>query len=236
MAELDSIRTIVCRVKTREENLYIFLTLLFSQYLYADLTICRVSMVIGSATAKSLTASSPAWLDRDITSRPSCLDNIIVSMTQQRHHATTKLPRQHHRQHDSAETSCHGLVASTASSPAWLSTDIASWPSCLGSAIARMTWHRHRLGSTIASMTRHRCRTMVKLPRLRHCHHDSGAWHLLPWLAIWLRGSPLIKLGGLRSTTPSDSLTRVHFYLHRRPRLEVSASSPQCYGTLHQIS
>jgi hypothetical protein len=53
MAKLDSIRTIVIRVQIREENLYLFLTLLFSQYLYVDLTRCHVSMVIGSATTKS---------------------------------------------------------------------------------------------------------------------------------------------------------------------------------------
>jgi hypothetical protein len=39
-------------VQIREESLYL-LTLLFYRYLYADLTRCHVSMVIGSATAKS---------------------------------------------------------------------------------------------------------------------------------------------------------------------------------------
>jgi hypothetical protein len=52
MAELDSIKTIARRMQIREENLYLFLTLLFSQYLYADLTRCHVSMVVSSAMAK----------------------------------------------------------------------------------------------------------------------------------------------------------------------------------------
>jgi hypothetical protein len=53
MSELDSIRTIVCHVQIKEENLYLLLTLLFSEYLYADLTRCHISMVVGSATTKS---------------------------------------------------------------------------------------------------------------------------------------------------------------------------------------
>jgi hypothetical protein len=51
-----------------------------------------------------------------------------------------------------------------------------------------------------------------------------------------LRGLPPIKLRGLRSTTPTDNPTRVHFYPHRRPRLEASVSSPQCYMTLRRTS
>jgi hypothetical protein len=46
-------KTIVHRMKIREENIYLLLNLLFSQYLYADLTRCHVSMVNGSATTKS---------------------------------------------------------------------------------------------------------------------------------------------------------------------------------------
>jgi hypothetical protein len=53
MAELHSIRAIVRRVQIREENLYLLLTLLFSQYLYVDLTRCHVSMVVDSAMTKS---------------------------------------------------------------------------------------------------------------------------------------------------------------------------------------
>jgi hypothetical protein len=81
-------------------------------------------------------------------------------------------------------------------------------------------------------MTRHRHHATVKSSRQHWHQHDSTstshhgqvtsvaplsawlrAWHLLLWLAIRLRGSPLIRLGGLRSTTPTDSPTRVHFYL-----------------------
>jgi hypothetical protein len=57
---------------------------------------------------------------------------------------------------------------------------------------------------------------------------DSGAWHLLPWQAI--------RLGDWRSTTPIDGLTWVHFYLHCHARLEATASSPKCYGTLRRTS
>jgi hypothetical protein len=52
MTELDSIRIHPCRVQIREENLYILLTLLFSEYLLVDLTRCHVSMVVDSATTK----------------------------------------------------------------------------------------------------------------------------------------------------------------------------------------
>jgi hypothetical protein len=139
-AELDLLRTIVHRVQIREENLYLFLTLLFSQYLYVDLTRCHISMVIDSAMTKSpwqhhrqhdsietsrcsqvtSTALSPAWLDRDIVPRPSCLDNVIASMTQHRHRVKAKLPRQRHRQHDSTLTSYYDQC-------------------CLGSTIASTT-------------------------------------------------------------------------------------------------
>jgi hypothetical protein len=51
VVKLDSIRTIVRHVQTREENLYHILTLLFSQYLYADLTRCHISMVVTSIIA-----------------------------------------------------------------------------------------------------------------------------------------------------------------------------------------
>jgi hypothetical protein len=51
----------------------------------------------------------------------------------------------------SAATSHHGQVDSVAPAPAWLDTDITSWP-C-------------HLGSTIASMTRHRYCTATKSPR-----------------------------------------------------------------------
>jgi precorrin-4 methylase len=118
-----------------------FLTLLFSQYLYADLSRCHISMVIGSATTKSprqhhlrldsietsrhsqlaSVASAQAWLGRDITPWPSYLNSVITSMTRHQHRVTAKLPRQHHRQHELALT---------------------------------LHYSQHHLGSTITSMTR----------------------------------------------------------------------------------
>jgi hypothetical protein len=104
-----------------EENLYLLLTLSFSQYLYANLTRCHVSMVVGS----------------DIAQQPSHISSIITSMTQHVHRAMAKSPRsaianmtrhihrvvatslrQHHRQYDSALTSCRGQIALVVSSPA----------------------------------------------------------------------------------------------------------------------
>jgi hypothetical protein len=41
-----------------------------------------------------------------------------------------------------------------------------------------------------------------------HHQHDSETWCVLPWLAIRLRGSPPIGLGGLRCTTLTNSPTR----------------------------
>jgi hypothetical protein len=75
--------------------------------------------------------------------------------------------------------------------------------------------------------------------RLHHCQHNSVAPSSV-WLGIYITPWPCcldsvimnIDSGGLVRT----SLTRVHFYLYRRPRLEASASSPPSYGTLRQIS
>jgi hypothetical protein len=59
----------------------------------------------------------------------------------------------------SAPTSCHDQVTLVAWLPAWLSTDIASWLSHLGSAVASMTRYRHH--------------ATIKLPWQRHRQHDS---------------------------------------------------------------
>jgi hypothetical protein len=53
VTELDSIRIIARCVQIKGENLYLLVTLLFSQYLYVDLTRPHVSMVIGGAMAMS---------------------------------------------------------------------------------------------------------------------------------------------------------------------------------------
>jgi hypothetical protein len=66
--------------------LYYFL---FTQYLYADQTMCHVSMVISNATSNiASTAPLPARLGRDITPQPMS-------------------PWQRHRQQDSTATSRH---------------------------------------------------------------------------------------------------------------------------------
>jgi hypothetical protein len=152
-------------------------------------------------------------------------------------------------------------VALAAPSPAWLNIDITLWLSRHGRDNTNMIQHRHlvaakspwqgqrqhdsastsrygqrRLDSIIVSMTQYQYRTAVKSPQQHHYHHDSGAWHLLPRLAIRLGGSPPIKLRGLRGTTLTDSPTQVHFYLYRRSQIGASASSPQWYGTLCQTS
>jgi hypothetical protein len=74
------------------------------------------------------------------------------------------------------------------------------------------------------------------LARQRRHRYDLGVWHVLPWPVLWLGGSPPIRLGGLSSTTAINNTIRVHFYLHHRPRLEASASSPHWYGILRQTS
>jgi hypothetical protein len=74
------------------------------------------------------------------------------------------------------------------------------------------------------------------LPWQRHCQQDLGARRVLPRLSIQLRGSPPIRLGGFRSTTPTNGLSWTCFYLHHRSRLEMSASSPQCCGTLRRTN
>jgi hypothetical protein len=93
MAELDSIRSIAYRVQIREEDIYFLLTLLFSVYLNAYISI-RPGVMLAWSSAMPWPTS----------------------------------PRQHHRQHDSAETSHHVQVTLVASSFVWLSSDIAPWP------------------------------------------------------------------------------------------------------------
>jgi hypothetical protein len=131
------------------------------------------------------------------------LGSVIVDMNRHRHHATANV--------DSVTTS----------------------PIRLGSAIGSITWQWHHATVNVASMAPSPewpsgdITSWPILPRQHHHQHDSGTQYVLPWLAIRLRGSPPIRLGGLRSITPRDSLTQVHFYLHQRSQLEASASSPQ---------
>jgi hypothetical protein len=62
------------------------------------------------------------------------------------------------------------------------------------------------------------------------------AWSVFSQLAIWLRGSPPINLRGSRCISPTRTSTHAHFYLHCWPRLEMSMSSAQCYGTHRRTS
>jgi hypothetical protein len=124
----------------------------------------------------------------------------------------------------------------------------------LGGTIAATTvisCHGQRccFGIIIISMTRqhiitksplHRCISMTlgndftPQPTLaRRCRHqhDSRAWRVFSRLAIWIRGSSPIRLGGSRSTTPSDGPTRVHSYLHRWPQLKASAVTIMLWDT-----
>jgi hypothetical protein len=81
---------------------------------------------------------------------------------------------------------------------------------CLDSIIVSMTCQRQRATANVA--------LTAPLPTMawqHHRWHDSRAQCVLPRLAIRLGGSPPIRLGGLRSTTSTDSPTRVHFHLHR---------------------
>jgi hypothetical protein len=89
--ELDSIRTIVRRVHIREENLYTFLTLLFSQYLYADPTRCHISMVVSSAMAMLPWQRHRQHDSAPTSHRGQVLSSTITSMTQQRYHPTANV-------------------------------------------------------------------------------------------------------------------------------------------------
>jgi hypothetical protein len=117
-------------------------------------------------------SSSPAWLGGNIMPWPA-------------------LPQQRHHQHDRLRR------RSVLAPHAWLRR--------YGSNIASMTRHRHHamtnvtsavpllawLGINVAPWPSHLGGEIVIMTR--------GAWHLLPWLAIQLGGSPPIKLGCLRS-------------------------------------
>jgi hypothetical protein len=65
--------------------------------------------------------------------------------------ATAKSPRWHHCQHDPTPTLCCGQVVSTAPSPAWLSTDIASRSSHLSSTITSVARWPHHTMTNVAS-------------------------------------------------------------------------------------
>jgi hypothetical protein len=112
-------------------------------------------------------ASSPEWLDSNIASQSSCLNNVITSMT-----------RQHYRQYDSAVTSRHSHVTLAAPSPAWLDSTIASMTQqwhCATVKSPRYCHYQHDsialspawLNSNIAS------RSMS--PRQHHHQHDLVA-------------------------------------------------------------
>jgi hypothetical protein len=93
------------------------------------------------------------------------------------HRATTKLPRQHHRQHDSATTLHHNQF-------------------CIGSAITSLTQQRHHQHDSVAISCHDQCHLDSTIASM-----TSG--HVLPHLAIRFGGSPPIRLWGLRSTSPT---------------------------------
>jgi hypothetical protein len=117
---------------------------------------------------------------------PAWLGNTVASITQHLHHAATKSPRQHCRQHDSGALSL-----------AWLDIYTASWPSYLSSVIAIITQqhrHQHDLASTsrcgqvasaapllawldiyIVPWPSHLGSTVASMTRQHYCHHDSAS-------------------------------------------------------------
>jgi hypothetical protein len=126
-------------------------------------------------------------------------------------------------------------------------TSMAQQWQCVMANVDSATWSPVGLSSAITSMGRQWHCATTKLTRLRHraminivSAALSPTWlrglACTPRLAIRLGGSQPIRLGGLRSTTPIGNPTQVHFYLHRQPRLEASALSPQWYETLCQTS
>jgi hypothetical protein len=129
------------------------------------------------------------------------------------------------------QTRCHVSMV--------VSTDIAPRPSLLSSTIDSMTWCLHHAMTNVASAALSRAWLDIYIASMVQQHRyqdDLGAWRLLPRQAVRLGGSPQIRLVGLRSTTPTDSLTWVQFYLHHQPQLKASVSSPQWHGTLRQTS
>jgi hypothetical protein len=89
------------------------------------------------------------------------------------------------------------MSVSAASLLVKLDSDIAPRPSRLSDVTS--TW----LSSDFTSLS--------ILARQCHHQHDSVAWCVLLWLAIWFGGSPPIKLRGLRSTTPLTAWLRCTF-------------------------
>jgi hypothetical protein len=116
------------------------------------------------------------------------------------HHATTRLARQQHRQHDSASTMGHDQFALAAPSAVWLSSTIASMCQHLHCIVVKSPWQRHHQhdmaapspawlsiyiasrpscpGSAIASMTQ------------RHRHQHDSAAPSPAWLGIYIAPWP----------------------------------------------
>jgi hypothetical protein len=169
----------------------------------------------------TLAALSSAGFGIYIASQSSHHDSVVVSMTPYLHCTTVKSSQQHHHQHDS-----------TTSSPAWFDIYTVSRPGCPDSAVVSITRHLHR---TMTKSSRQHYRQRDSTSISRHGQVTSTAPS-----SAWLEGlastSPTSSLAqwfttnqalGLRSNTPTDSPAWVHFYLHRWPRLEARASSPQ---------
>jgi hypothetical protein len=105
------------------------------------------------------------------------------------------MTQQHCHQHDSASRSCRGQVAPAASSPAWL-------------------------GSIVAGMTQHLHRVMAKSSQQRRLQHDSAA--LSPaWLDIYI--TP--RLSHLDSVVAS--MTWQHCRQHDSHLQQTVAKSPR---------
>jgi hypothetical protein len=103
------------------------------------------------------------------------LGSTIASMTRHLHRVVAKSPRQHRRQHDSACSSRHSQVTSTASLLAWLD-------------------------SIIASMTRYRHCAVANSPRQCHSKHDSTA-PSSAWLGTYLASRPSRLSSTIADTT-----------------------------------
>jgi hypothetical protein len=95
-----------------------------------------------------------SWFDNTSMLRARGLCNLTTTSTTLSCSAIASMTRQHCHHLDSVSTSRHGLVASIALSPAWLSSTVAS--------MIYITSQSSHLYSAIASMTRQHYRYMTQ--------------------------------------------------------------------------
>jgi hypothetical protein len=118
--------------------------------------------------------------------------------------------------------------------------------SCSDFIMTRQQHHVTTLVSVAPSSARLDSNIMSRLtsPQQHHRQHDSISTSChdqvipvapsLSWLGGLIHTSPTgrpawrftTRLGGSRSTSPTDGRTQARVYLHRRPQLKASASSP----------